>query len=74
MNFSSKETVERLRQEYPSGIRVELMEMDDPQAPAVGTKGTVRYVDDAGQIGVAWDTGSSLAVIPGVDRVRIVEK
>ena len=25
------------------------------------------YVDDAGQIGVRWDSGSSLALIPGVD-------
>ena len=73
MNFPSKETVERMRNEYPPGTRVELLEMDDPQAPAIGTKGTVRYVDDAGQIGEAWDTGSSLAVIPGVDRVRILD-
>ena len=25
------------------------------------------YVDDIGQIGVKWDTGSSLSLIPGVD-------
>ncbi len=30
-------------------------------------KGTVAYVDDIGQIGVKWDTGSSLSLIPGVD-------
>lgn len=32
-----------------------------------GTKGTVTYVDDMGQIGVNWDTGSSLALVPGED-------
>ena len=41
--------------------------MDDSQAPPPGTKGTVAYVDDIGQIGVKWDTGSSLSLIPGVD-------
>ena len=41
--------------------------MDDPQAPPPGTKGTVRYVDGLGQIGVEWDTGSSLSLIPGKD-------
>ena len=40
MRFPSKETVERIRKEYPVGTRVELVQMDDPQAPPVGTKGT----------------------------------
>ena len=50
MRFPSKETVERLRSRYPAGTRVELVRMDDPQAPPTGTKGTVRGVDDAGNI------------------------
>ena len=29
--------------------------------------GTVQYIDDLGQIGVNWDTGSSLSLIPGKD-------
>lgn len=41
--------------------------MDDSQAPPPGTKGTVAYVDDIGQIGVKWDSGSSLSLIPGED-------
>lgn len=32
-----------------------------------GLKGKVCYVDDAGQIHVNWENGSSLAVLPGVD-------
>ena len=32
MIFPSKETVERLRREYPAGTRVELVRMDDCQA------------------------------------------
>lgn len=67
MRFPSKETVERIRKEYPAGTLVELVRMDDPQAPPVGTKGTVRGVDDIGSIMVAWDTGCGLSVAYGED-------
>lgn len=67
MRFPSKETVERIRKEYPVGARVVLIRMDDPQAPPVGTKGTVRGVDDIGSIMVAWDSGGSLSVVWGED-------
>ena len=70
MRFPSKEIVERIRKEYPVGTRVELVQMDDPQAPLVGTKGTVRGVDDIGSIMVAWDNGSGLSVAYGEDICR----
>ncbi len=70
MRFPSKEIVERIRKEYPVGSRVELVRMDDPQAPPVGTKGTVRGVDDIGSIMVAWDNGSGLSVAYGEDICR----
>lgn len=54
--------------EYPAGCRVKLLEMDDIQAPPIGTEGTVVHVDDTGSICVRWDTGSGLNVIYGVDR------
>lgn len=72
MRFPSKETVERIRKEYPVGTRVELVRMDDPQAPPIGTKGTVRGVDDIGSIMVAWDNGSGLSVAYGADICRVV--
>lgn len=50
-HFPSRELVESLRKRYPVGCRVELVRMDDPQAPPVGTKGTVRGVDDIGSYG-----------------------
>jgi len=46
---------------------VELVKMDDIQAPPVGTKGTVTGVDDIGSIMVSWDNGSSLHVVYGED-------
>ena len=65
--FPTKETINRLRQEYPPGTRIVLGSMDDPHAPPPGTKGTVVYVDDMGQIGMKWDNGSSLSLMPGLD-------
>lgn len=69
MKFLSKEIVEKVRAEYPIGTRVELVKMDDVQAPPVGTKGTVRGVDDTASILVAWDNGCGLNVIYGIDKV-----
>ena len=48
MKFPSREIVERVRREYPAGTRVELVRMDDAQAPLAGTLGTVLGVDDTG--------------------------
>ena len=65
--FPTKETINRLRQEYPPGTRIVLESMNDPHAPPPGTKGTVVYVDDMGQIGMNWDNGSCLSLMPGLD-------
>ena len=68
--FVKKEILERLRKEYPAGARVELVRMNDEQAPPIGTRGTVRGVDDIGSIMVAWDNGSGLNVVYGEDLCR----
>ena len=65
MRLPSKETVERVRLRYPTGCRVELVQMDDPQAPPAGTFGTVLGVDDTGSIMVRWDNGNGLNVVYG---------
>ena len=46
MRIPSDKELKMLREMYPKGTRVVLLEMDDPQAPPVGTMGTVRYVVD----------------------------
>jgi hypothetical protein len=66
----SRETLEQLRKQYPVGARVVLVKMDDPQAPPIGTLGTVRGVDDIGSIMVQWDNGGSLSVVYGEDECR----
>ena len=70
MQFPNRDIIERMRTEYPKGTRVELLQMDDLQAPPIGTLGTVVGVDDAASLLVDWDTGSGLNVVYGVDRVR----
>lgn len=73
-NFPSRETVERIRKQYPAGCRVELVRMDDIQAPPMGTKGIVTGVDDTGSIMVRWENGSSLNVVYGEDLCRRIEE
>ena len=70
MRFPSRETIERVRKDYPVGTRVELIQMEDVQAPPVGTLGTVLGVDDTGSLLMRWDNGSGLNVIYGEDLVR----
>ncbi len=74
MKFPSREQIERLRKKYPAGTVVELVEMQDSQAPPARTLGTVWGVDDAGSILVRWQNGSSLSLIPEVDSFRIVKE
>ena len=50
MRMITKEQLEALRSRYPAGTRVELLQMDDVQAPPIGTKGTVTGVDDTGSL------------------------
>ena len=72
MRLPDRETIAQMREVYRPGTRVELLRMDDPQAPPIGTRGTVRGVDDSGSVMVAWDTGGSLNVLFGVDKCRKV--
>ena len=72
MKFPNKAVVEQIRSQYPAGTRVELVQMDDAQAPPVGTLGSVWGVDDTGSIMVHWDNGSGLNVVYGVDVCRKV--
>ena len=63
----SQERINSLREIYPRGTRVKLLQMDDVKAPPVGTTGTVFWVDDTGNILVDWDNGSCLNIVYGID-------
>ena len=72
MNIPDRAMVERVRAEYPPGTKVELLSMDDTQAPPVGTIGEVLAVDDSASLIMRWQNGSGLNVLFGIDRVRKV--
>ena len=65
------EQAERYKAMYPPGTRLLLHHMNDGFAPVEsGTRGTVKHVDDAGQIHMRWDNGRTLALVPGEDAFR----
>ena len=68
------ESVKMYKEMYPKGTRIELIYMNDPFAPVPdGTKGTVEFVDDMGQLHMKWDNGRTLGLIPNVDSFRKIE-
>lgn len=74
MNFPRREVVEKIKEQYPSGCRVELISMSDPYvAMTPGDKGTVTGVDDTGTIHVNWDNGHGLGIVYGEDSCRRID-
>ena len=70
-HFPRKEIVLRLREQYPSGARIELVRMNDPYSKLKpGDQGPVVFVDDIGTVFVNWDCGSSLGAAYGEDVIR----
>lgn len=70
-DFPKKEQVQRIRQQYPPGTRVELIRMEDPHSKLQpGDRGTVSTVDDIGTIHCHWDCGSGLGLAYGEDQFR----
>lgn len=63
-----KLSLEKLREIYPSGTPIVLDEMYGESRMLAGLRGTVDFIDDASQIHVKWENGSSLAIVPEVDR------
>lgn len=75
MYFMPEAEVERIRKQYPVGSRIQLEHMgEDPRPIAPGTRGTVRIVDDAGQVHCNFDNGRRLGLVPGEDSFRTLTK
>lgn len=64
--------VERLKERYPAGTRIQLINMSGESDMPSGLTGTVDLVDDIGQIQMTWDNGRSLALVPGEDSFTII--
>jgi hypothetical protein len=73
MNLISKSELDVLRKKYPAGARVELIKMNDPYTKLnQGDTGTVTAVDDAGTLHINWDCGSSLGIVFGEDKCKLL--
>ena len=71
--YISKAMLNARRSLYRTGLRVELVSMNDPYTNLKpGDLGTVDFVDDIGTIFVSWDNGSSLGIVYGEDAVKIL--
>lgn len=59
--------LEHLRLSYPPSTVVQLISMEGEARMPSGMTGVVALVDDAAQIHVDWQNGSSLALMSGLD-------
>lgn len=71
-NWPSRAQVAHIKDSYPVGCRVALVEMNDLYALPVGTEGTVVAVDDIGTVHINWDNGRRLGAVLGEDVIRRV--
>lgn len=73
-NFPNAYQKGLIRATFPAGTRIRLIRMDDPWTSLKpGDTGTVKMVDDAGQIHMKWDNGSELALIYGEDKFEVMK-
>lgn len=73
--YIDKDLVQRMKEQYPPGTRIELDYMgDDPRPIAPGTKGTVRVVDDMGTVHCNFDNGRRLGLVPGEDSFHVISE
>ena len=69
-----KISADELKVIYQKGDRVSLIEMEGEKQMAKGLSGTIDFIDDAGQIHVSWENGSSLALVPSKDKFEVVDQ
>lgn len=72
--MANKTLAELTREKFPVGARVELVCMDDVHAPFQKSKGTVKYVDDAGILHVRWDDAGCIGVILAMEHCRRIDE
>lgn len=65
--------IDKIKKEYTEGTKVVLLNMEGESQMPRGLKGEVDHVDDAGQIHVRWENGSSLALDFEVDTFYKIE-
>jgi len=74
MTYGNDGFIQRIKDQYPPGTRIQLDFMgDDPRPIPPGTKGTVRIVDDMGTVHCNFDNGRRMGLVPGEDSFHIVK-
>lgn len=72
MEIPTQAEIEQLKRQYLNK-RVRLDYTSDPYTELKpGDEGLVYDVDAIGQLQIKWDCGSTLAMIPGVDKVSVI--
>ena len=71
--MTNSQEVKRLKETYKAGVKIRLTNMYGEPQMTEGLEGTVDFVDDAGQIHVNWNNGSSLALIVGADSFEVIK-
>ena len=70
-----RDFVERMREKYPPGTRVEVVSLCNVEEHLKpGMKGTVVGVDDQPALLVDWDNGSSLSLLIGKDHFTVLQQ
>ena len=73
--YIDRNLVQRMKEQYPAGTRIELDYMgDDPRPIEPGTRGTVRVVDDMGTVHCDFDNGRRLGLVPGEDSFHAINE
>ena len=65
-----REQIAELKKQYPKDTRIFLRYMNGEPSMPEGLRGSIKYIDDIGQIHVNWDNGSRLALAAGEDGFR----
>lgn len=70
MNYDREEVL-KVKEMYPYGVRVELIELcNDEKDMPIGLRGTVVGVDDQPALLMHWDNGKSLSLLVDKDNFR----
>jgi len=72
--YPTSQQVAEYKSKYKVGTRIRLINMINEKSYQAGDTGTVKHVDDMGQIHMSWDGGGSLALIPEVDEFEIISE
>ena len=68
----TRREINAIKRHFKPNTRIKLDHTDDPKSVPDGTMGTIKYIDDMGQIHVTWDNGSSIALIVGLDDFTVL--